>query len=124
MNKDSLQANFLNGQSSEEFTASLIWAGIGLLLSMMLELVASSKVKRTGGFSFGFWLKDNIIRIITSVFVIFVGSAFGDKITGEIPNWGAFLIGFVTDKVIESLIKFKSKVDISQIIMIFTKKKE
>lgn len=121
MNKDSLKIYFLNGESSEEFVATFIWALIGLLFSMFIELIASTKIKRTGGFVFGFWLKDNIIRMIVSLFAIFIGSAFGDMITGQIPNVAALLIGFFTDKSIEALIKFKKKVNLINVFTIFKK---
>lgn len=123
MNKDSLVVNFLGGESLQDFLPMFLWAIIGLVLSMLLELVASSKIKRTGGFIFSFWLKDNFVRMITSIFIIFIGSVFGSKIVGELSNWGTFTIGFLTDKSIEALIKLRKKVDLTNITNIFITKK-
>jgi len=124
MNKDTLMSSLLNGQSIEIFTASLIWGLIGLIISLLLEIIRGSEsIKRKGGFRFITWLQNNFVRMLASIMLILVGSIFGEMITGEIPIWASALIGFVTDKVIEALIKFKSKVDITQFIVIFTKKK-
>ena len=122
MNRDSLQLYFLGGQSTEAFIATLTWGLIGASLSMLLELITSTKVKRTGGFKLSVWFQDNIVRLIATIIVVLIGSVFGDKITGEVANWGALLIGFFTDKSIEALIKFKSKVNLENVFIIFKKK--
>lgn len=124
MNKDSLEIYLLNGQPSEEVIASIIWGLIGLVLSLLLEIIRGSQsIKTKGGFRLGIWASNNIARLFASLIVVVIGSVFGRMVTGEIPVWASCLVGFVTDKVIEAFIKFKSTVDISKFIVIFTKKK-
>lgn len=122
MNKDSLQVYLLNGISIESFYASFVWGIIGFIASMILELIASSKIKKTGGFSFNFWIKDNFFRVIVSFIIILIGSTFGTQITGQLQNWSSLIIGFITDKLIEGLIKFKKKIDVESILNKFLKK--
>lgn len=124
MNKDTLISDFLNGQSTEEVTAAFVWGLIGLSFSIILELIRGShNIKTNGGFKFTTWILDNTVRTVASIFLIAIGSVFGEMITGEIPIWASCLVGFFTDKVIEAIIKFKSNVDITKFIVIFTKKK-
>lgn len=125
MDKTNLENYFLNGQPLEEVTASALWGLIGLLLSVLIEIIRGSQsIKIKGGFRFGTYLENNIVRIVASIIIVVIGSVFGRMITGEIPVWACCLIGFVTDKVIEALIKFKPNIDISKILTIFVKKNE
>lgn len=115
MNKDTLMYNILNGQSNEDFISLLFWGLIGFVFSVLIEMIRhKNKIKKTGGFSIIFWLKDNSNRIILSILAIIVGVLFSNDLIGkEISNWGAFLSGLVTDKIIEALTKYKSIIKIS-----------
>jgi hypothetical protein len=115
MNRDTLQSHILNGETSEQFTALLIWGLLGLILSTLLEMIRhKSKIKIKGGFNFIFWIKDNAIRLIVSLIAVIIGVSFSKDLIGiEVSNLGAISAGFCTDKIIEALIKFKSLTKIS-----------
>ena len=117
MNTIELKTNILNGQTIESFISLLIWALIGLFFSLLLEgLRHKDKIKRNGGFSLSFWLKDNILRLFLSIISIIVGVSFGEDITGfSVGNKGAFFAGLVNDKIVEALIKFKNNINLSSL---------
>jgi hypothetical protein len=117
MNTTELKLNILNGQSVESFISLLLWGLLGLIASLILEgLRHKDKIKRNGGFSLSFWLKDNLLRCLISIISILVGVSFGEDITGfEIGNKGAFFAGLINDKIVEALIKFKSNINISSL---------
>jgi hypothetical protein len=110
MDKELLKSNILNGETSEQFVSLLIWGLIGFLFSILIELGRhKDKIQKLGGFSLGYWLKDNIIRFILSILTIIIGSLFSNELIGKnMNNWSAFLTGLVTDKIIEALSKYKS----------------
>lgn len=110
MNKELLKFNILNGEADEQFVSLLIWGLIGFLFSILIELSRhKEKIKKLGGFSFTYWLQDNIIRFILSILTIIIGSLFSNELIGKnMNNWSAFLTGLVTDKIIEALNKYKS----------------
>lgn len=121
MNTDSIQNNFFNGQDINVIVPFLIWGYIGLVLSVLVDIVRNKeKIKRTGGFNLGFWIQDNLVRVISSILIVLVGVLFSEDLLGIKGNLGAFAAGFITDKVIEMLIKFRSNVDLTRL---FTKNK-
>lgn len=123
MNKDSVLKNLFNGQSMDVVIPLFIWGLIGLLFSAIVDLLRNhTKIERTGGFSWAFWLGDNSLRFILSLLAVFIGSVFNDKLLGISGNIGALLVGFCTDKLIEALVKFKDKINFDNILGNFIKK--
>ena len=111
MNIDSIKNNFFNGQDINVIIPFLIWGYIGLVLSLLVDIVRNKeKIKRLGGFSPSFWFQDNFVRMISSIIVVLVGCLFSEDLLGIKGNLGAFAAGFITDKLIEMLIKFRSNV--------------
>jgi hypothetical protein len=108
MNKGELESILLDGQSSEQFIAAVILGLIGLLGSIFLQLFKSKKkIKESGGFRLGTWIKDNFARVSLSLLIIIIGAAKGKLVTDHFGDWGPIGLGFMTDKVIESLSKLK-----------------
>lgn len=115
MNRDTLTHNFLNGQSVEDLLPLLAWGLIGMILSVLLDLIRNKdKIKRTGGFNFSFWFRDNVVRMIISLFIVFIGSVFTEELFQIQGGLGGLAAGFISDKVVEALIKFKNTVDVSK----------
>lgn len=123
MNKDTLISSVLGGQSTEEFVSLLIWGIVGLILSISIELVRhNKKIKRTGGFSFVFYLKDNIARFVATILAMVVGIIFKDEFFGISNMKGAIIAGLITDKIIEAISKFKDNLNVESLTNIFNKK--
>lgn len=114
INKDSIINEALNGTSTNDFVAYLLWAGVGLIASVLIELIRHHKaIKDKGGFSIKFWLLDNLARFLLSIIAIIVGILFSPDVLGvTISNFGAFMAGLVTDKIVEALITLKDKINI------------
>ncbi len=116
MNKDSIQNNFLNGQNINDFIPLLMWGLIGLVLSIFVDILRNKeKIKRTGGFNFPFWFRDNAVRTVISLITVLIGCIFSEDLLGITGNLGALMAGFITDKIIEMLIKFRSNVSLTRL---------
>lgn len=108
MDKESFFTHFFNGQPIEQVLSAFAWGMIGLAGSVMIELLRSRhKIKAKGGFRFGRWAKDNFYRTLFSVFIIFVGAAYGNDLLDRVGEYGPLALGFMTDKIIEGVLKFK-----------------
>lgn len=93
------------GTFSEYFIA---WgfAALGLFLSWLLHIKGRNKDSDSTPrkFSLLFFLKDNILRIITSVLMIAIVMRFGSEIFGiESIIYSGFLAGFFLDKLSQKL---------------------
>lgn len=114
MDRDALKGLLLDGQSTEQFTASLILGFIGLVGSLLFQLLKSrDKINARGGFRLGHWWMDNWTRVCVSILIITVGAAKGGLVTEHFGDWGAMGLGFMTDKAIEALLKLKSSFNFS-----------
>ncbi len=109
INKDSIVCAALNGQSNNDFIALLLWALLGVLASLLIELLRNKdKIRKSGGFSPLYWFQNNIVRLLLSIICIIVGLNFGDKFGFEIKTmFGAFAIGLSTDKILEAIVSMK-----------------
>jgi ABC-type uncharacterized transport system YnjBCD ATPase subunit len=90
------------------FMSFFIMGTIGLIASVLFD-VYSSGIK-TNDFDFGkFWTR-NKFRIYLSFLAIVIGILFSEQLLGsQLNNWTAFLSGFMSDKLIENLLKRKRK---------------
>lgn len=109
INKDSLISDVLNGQSKEQYLSLLICGAIGLIASLLVELIRhKDDIKTSGGFSFAYYLRDNFARMLLSIIIITVGVLYSKDLVGiEVGNKGALAVGFMTDKIIEMIISLK-----------------
>ena len=89
-----------------------VYAMIGVLLSLLIHSnkrdpnTQNSPIK----FSWGFFLKDNLKRVLTGLILILIFMRFSTELIGKDPTvYSSFLIGFMSDKLIEIL---KSKIDL------------
>lgn len=74
----------------------------GIVMSMLID-VYSSGIKFSQ-FSWKKWFSDNATRLILSILVLILAIAFGEELTGiERGNWGMFIAGFTSDKIVENL---------------------
>ncbi len=122
INKDSLVCHVLNGQTKEQYISLLIFGFLGLLVSILVELLrAKNKIKEKGGFSFAIWFTDNWARTLLSILVIVIGVLYapdlgkGFGLDLQVGNKGALITGFMTDKLIEALISLQPQVVLSNI---------
>ncbi len=82
---------------------------VGLISSILVELIRHKNVvKSKGGFSIGYWFQDNFARVLLSIIIIIVGVLYSDDLVGVgVGNKGALVLGFCTDKIIETIISLK-----------------
>lgn len=115
MDKETILSLFIGGQSFEQFLVAFGFGLLGLLGSLLVQLVKSNKkIKTSGGFSLARWVQDNWIRTALSILIILVGAARGEMVTQHFGDWGPLGLGFMTDKVIEALIKVKGTFSLSK----------
>ncbi|MCZ2443115.1 MAG: hypothetical protein LC101_05000 [Flavobacteriales bacterium] len=100
--------NYLVGDTTE-FVAFLIMALFGALFSWLLQGYKNRRVvKAQGGFSLFEWLYDNRFRLPLTICAIIAGILFSEQLLGmKINLWVAFLSGFSTDRVIDSLVNVR-----------------
>lgn len=87
----------------------LAFAAFGQLFSIALQQVKyAPRIKAYGGFRVFRWLDDNIWRVVLTLCAMVAGVLFTPQLSGqELTEWTAFLSGFATDKIIDSLINRK-----------------
>lgn len=92
-----------------QFVAFLLMALFGALVSWLLQGYKNRKVvKARGGFSILEWLYDNRFRLPLTLCAIITGILFSEQLLGmKINLWIAFLSGFSTDRVIDSLVNVR-----------------
>ena len=112
INKDSLINDVLSGQTKEQYITLIIFAFLGLIGSLLVELIRNKEViKKSGGFSLGYWFTNNFARLLLSIIIVFVGVLYTEDLVGiAIGNKGALVMGFCTDKIIETIISLKLNV--------------
>lgn len=100
--------NYILGDTTE-FIAFLLMALFGALVSWLLQGYKNRKVtKAKGGFSIPEWLYDNRYRLPLTFCTIIAGILFSEQLLGmKINLWIAFLSGFSTDRVIDSLVNVR-----------------
>ncbi len=80
-------------------------------------------MKDTFGFSIKIWMNDNWIRFILSIIIIFVGVLYTSDLGKQfgldlqVNNKGALITGFMTDKLIETLISLQPQIILSNIFI-------
>ena len=106
---------YLMGDLTPSFLAAFyLFALFGVILSMLVHYNRSQKKHKTK-FSLKFWLVDNLIRLLTSIFSIFVVVRFFDElpIEMELNMFLAVVIGASLDQVI-IFIRNKTSINIFQ----------
>jgi len=92
------------------FGSFLIMGTFGLFCSVMFD-VYSSGIQHHEFDVKTFWQR-NDIRIYLSFLAVMVGVLFSEQLLGSSLNtWTAFLSGFMSDKLIENLLKRRRKKD-------------
>lgn len=101
--------NLILGMTFMQFGYFLMWASFGQLFSLAMQQVKyAPKIQRYGGFSIITWLNENFWRIVLTICAMVAGVAFTPQLTGaELNEFTAFLAGFTTDKIIDSLMNRK-----------------
>lgn len=81
----------------------------GLILSLCFDIYSSGTNIKT--FSFKYWIKSNVWRILLSAMVIIVAILFSEQLVGmSMSNWSSFIAGFTADKIIENLMQRKRRI--------------
>lgn len=106
----------LNGMSLSSFGAYFILGMIGVIVSMLAEILrTNNKCKAKGEtftFSLGYWIKDNFIRLVLSMIIVILGVLYTKDLLGiEINSMLALSAGFNSDKLVEI---FKTKINLNQ----------
>lgn len=111
---------YLFGTMTAEFVVSfylfaLLGMGLTLLIHLNDAIRKSSKTSKRFKFRWKFWLKDNYIRIITNLIVIFVVIRFYDSLglQYKLDMFLGFVAGFSIDGII-ILLREKTKINIFQ----------
>jgi ABC-type uncharacterized transport system YnjBCD ATPase subunit len=93
-----------NGVTWIMFMSFLLMGSFGLLCSVLFDVYSSGIEANEFAFS-KFW-KRNQIRIYLSILAVIVGILFSEQLLGShLNSWTAFLSGFMSDKLIENLLK-------------------
>jgi len=93
---------FLGTKDTLGFGVSYLIAVIGALIMLRFEASKRDKASKNTPYAFNPWflLRDNLIRIFTSLLLIYVGIRFSDLIFGsEITFYTALVIGASLDKI-------------------------
>jgi hypothetical protein len=92
------------------FISFLIMGTFGLICSVMFDVYSSGI--EANEFAFNKFWQRNKIRIYLSVLAVMIGILFSEQLLGsQLNTWTAFLSGFMSDKLIENLLKRKRKKD-------------
>lgn len=97
---------FLGTSDTVTFAVSYLFAIIGSLIMLRYEASKRDKSSPATPYSFNtlFLIKDNLIRIFSSLLLIFVGIRFSSAILGqEVTFYSALVIGASLDKISEYL---------------------
>lgn len=118
MSWDKVIYEYLLGGLDVEFVVSFyIFSLIGMLLSLLVHYESKKKKDKKAGnkreFSFGYWLKDNGVRVLTTILVVFACMRLPEKFgwSGEIDMGFAFMVGLTMDVII-ILLRKKSKISL------------
>jgi len=82
---------------------------LGMVMSMLLQQIHHSEpIKAHGGFKWTTWFLENWKRTVLNLLGILVGILFSEHLLGiTLTAWSAFLSGWATDDVIDSLLNKK-----------------
>jgi len=85
----------------------------GMAFSMLLQYVHHAEpISAYGGFKWATWFKENWPRVVLNLFGILAGVLFAEQLLGiSLSAYSAFLSGWATDDVIDSLLNKKKKKD-------------
>ncbi len=112
--KEEILRNLLGENTIGFFISFTIMATFGTIFSMLLHL--GEKVKRTKvKVTFGYWLRDNTVRFLSSLMAILIVARFAPEFSLPFGAnmFGALGIGLVLDQVI-IFFRNKTKVNIFQ----------
>ena len=119
MNWDIVLKHIFGSLQLEFVVAFYFFAIMGMTFTLLTHLVrkkvTSVKKKTTLKFSFGFWLKDNLVRMLTNIIVIFLILRFYDKlnIDKELDMFLGLIIGSSIDVII-IMVRNKTNINIFQ----------
>lgn len=87
-----------------EFFYYLAWGFFGIALSLSVQQFKSyPEIKREGGFSLGYFIRNNAKRFFGTMLFMVAGILFTEKFSGhEISEWEAVMAGFNTDKIVDA----------------------
>jgi cellulose synthase/poly-beta-1,6-N-acetylglucosamine synthase-like glycosyltransferase len=112
--KEEILNNLLGDMTWGFLVSFYIFALFGVIFSMLAHL--GTKVKKTKvKLSFGYWLRDNIVRFLSSVMAIFFVARFAPEFSlpFAVNMAGALKLGLVLDQVI-IFFRNKTKINIFQ----------
>jgi hypothetical protein len=92
-----------------QFFYFFAYACFGQLFSIAMQQVKyGNKIKAYGGFSLLVWVNENGWRAVLTICCMVAGVLFTEQLSGSpLSAWSAFLSGFATDKIIDSLVNRK-----------------
>ena len=102
--------SFLGGYSIGEFASLFAWAltGAYILVQFNINSRDPNSVRTPVKFSWKFWIKDNLRRVVFNGVLIIVTLRFSKEITGkELNEFWALVIGLSSDGLAQLLNTFK-----------------
>lgn len=103
---------FLGTTDVTAFIVSILFALIGLVISLGIGIKNRDKGSRATprAFSWIFFLKDNALRFITTILILFTAVRFHQELVGQaIDSWKALLLGLCFDQAVVTLKNFTTK---------------
>lgn len=102
----------LGSYKASFYITYFIFVFIGVLISLRIHAKTRDKTSSTTPFVFSwkFLFQDNIVRILSSMGVVFIAIRLGEDLLGNIPTYtGAVIMGLGFDQAIGLLEKFQFK---------------
>jgi hypothetical protein len=102
--------NIIEGLTFEKIGCYYLIALLGMVMSMLIQQVKhQNPIKASGGFKWSTWILENWKRVLLNLLGMLVGILFSEQLLGiTLTAWAAFLAGYTTDNVIDSLVNKKS----------------
>lgn len=103
---------FLGTNDSIGTMVSLSWAVLGFIASLSIGVSRRNKgnISTPRDFSWSFFLKDNILRFLGTILILFIGVVFHQELKGEpINSFKALVLGLGVDQVVAILKNINKK---------------
>jgi len=105
-------AELLGSFTAAFYITYFIFVLVGVLISLRLQAFTRDKSSKNTPFkfSFTFLLQDNLLRIVSSMAIVFVAIRFGSELFQKEPTYlGALLMGISFDQILIQLQKLELK---------------
>lgn len=105
-------SQFLGTNDSIGILVSFSWAFLGFIASLSIGVSRRNKgsISTPRGFSWSFFVKDNILRFLGTILILFIGIVFHQELKGEpINTFKALVLGLGVDQIVAILKNINKK---------------